>query len=127
MAWKSWLLIEPIDGGQQQVESTMNFLMWKRVLGGDKNPIDDQRESYGGRVWRIVGEADEAKDLTLNTVSPLIPTSLPIPILPPEARRDVIPALMPNLPELDPSGAPVSQPDAVVEKNKAGRPKKVTA
>lgn len=118
MAWLEYLLVEPIDGGSQQIESSRNFLKWKRVLGGDKKPIEDQRESFGGRIWRIVDQSSDPKQWNPQTVAPLLPISLPVPKLPPEARKDVEAAPMPLLPEvhdnLDPSGAPVSQPDPEV-------------
>jgi len=134
MSFQRFVLIEPLNGGDQLVESSMNFLMWKKVLGPDKKPIPDQRESYGGNIWRIVDQADEAKDLTPQQVGPLIPQSLPIPVLPPEVMREVEPAPVPTLPDLDPAGDPVRPSAEVVEplaspveSKKPGRPKKVTA
>lgn len=134
MSFQRFVLIEPLNGGDQLVESSLNFLMWKKVMGPDKKPIPDQRESYGGNIWRIVDQADEAKDLTPQQVGPLIPQSLPIPVLPPEVMREVEPAPVPQLPDLDPAGRPVSPSAEVVEPlaspveaKKPGRPKKVTA
>lgn len=126
MAWLEYLLVEPIDGGSQEIESSRNFLKWKRVLGGDKKPIEDQRESFGGRIWRIVDQSNDPKQWNPKAVAPLLPISLPIPKLPPEAMREVEPAPVPALPDLDPSGAPVSQPEAEAKKP-MGRPKKATA
>ena len=134
MSFQRFVLIEPLNGGDQLVESSLNFLMWKKVMGPDKKPIPDQRESYGGNIWRIVDQADEAKDLTPQQVGPLIPQSLPIPVLPPEVMREVEPAPVPQLPDLDPAGDPVRPSAEVVEplaspveSKKPGRPKKVTA
>lgn len=148
MAFQRFVLIEPITGGSQQVESTSNFLKWKKVMGPDKKPLEDHRETFGGNIYRIVTSADDPKDLTPTAVGPLIPASLPIPKLPPEVVKEVASAPIPALPELDPAGDPV-RPSAieVTEPNpasidievvasespseskakKPGRPKKVTA
>lgn len=126
MAWLEYVLIEPIDGGSQQIESSRNFLKWKRVLGGDKKPIEDQRESFGGKVWRIVDQSADPKQWNPKSVAPMLPISLPVPKLPTEAVKEVASAPMPQLPDLDPAGDPVSAPEEPVAK-KMGRPKKVTA
>lgn len=136
MAWLEYVLIEPIDGGSQQIESSRNFLKWKRVLGGDKKPIEDQRESFGGRIWRIVDQSADPKQWNPKAVAPLLPISLPVPKLPPEAMREVEPAPVPALPDLDPAGDPVRpQAEVIIKaidadpmaKKPLGRPKKATA
>lgn len=134
MAFPRYSLIEPLTGGEQQIESTSNFLKWKKVKGPDGKFLEDHRESYGGKVWRIVAQSDDEKEMKPTPVGPLIPASLPIPKLPPEAVKDVTPAPIPTLPDLDPAGDPV-RPSPVVEplaspvevKRAPGRPKKVTA
>jgi len=126
MAFPLYSLVEPLSGGEQQIESTSNFLKWKQVKGPDGKPIEDQRESYGGKVWRIVAQSDNTKELKPAPVGPLIPTSLPIPKLPAESVKDVTPAPIPTLPDLEQAGDPVRSSDPV-EKRKPGRPAKVTA
>ena len=121
-------LIEPLNGGDQDVVSEEVWDNWIRKTPAPHNsPLpSDQRISYGSNVWRSVGTAEEESDLRpVKGVRPSIPTGLPTPILPPEAIKEVEPALMPLLPELDPSGAPVSQSDEV--KRGPGRPAKVKA
>ena len=126
-------LIEPLNGGDQDVVSEEVWDNWIRKTPAPHNsPLpSDQRISYGSNVWRSVGTAEEESDLRpAKGVRPNIPTGLPTPILPPEAIKEVQPAPMPTLPdiqELDPSGAPVSQSGIEEVKRGPGRLAKVKA
>ena len=123
-------LIEPLNGGDQDIVSEEVWNNWIRKTPAPHNsPLpSDQRISYGSNVWRSVGTAEEESDLRpVKGVRPNIPTGLPTPILPTEHLKEVQVAPTPILPELDPSGAPVSQPGIEEVKRGPGRPAKVKA
>lgn len=113
-----WVLIEPLDGGEQRVVTETSFSKWQAAKDG-KTVIAGQR-SDGKRAWRIVRSSQDPKELQPARVPPVTPEPIK-PILPAELRTDVAPAPVPALPEqqeqpahietvgdqLDPAGQPV--------------------
>ena len=131
-----WVLIEPIDGGDQMIVFKRAFKRWDKVHEKRTLP-DDQRSRAGRKVYRIVAEAETQEALPSPTVAaPFGAREIPVPVLPKNLERDVVAAPVPVLPEkpvtalsdetdatsdLDPAGDPVRTPAV----NKGGRPKKI--
>lgn len=114
-----WLLIEPVNGGNQEVVYEDNFLNWTLVRDANGKVIPDRRKSYGDNVWQVVKRAEDPKELQPGKVPPVAAKELPTPILPPEAKEVGI-APKPEI-ELDPAG------NAQETKRGPGRPAKAKA